>query len=117
MPDPLDPATGRAPTLGNHLSRQLPVHVRIVIWGSLKEALPCSRLRMPSRESKMSCVGGRSRWNERKAKLVGLYRQLAHRHARVERAKAEVGADAFLSGHDGWFFHRGIRETPDERHS
>jgi hypothetical protein len=64
----------------------------------------------------MRCVGGWSRWNESKAKLVALYRRLALRHARVQRARAEVGADAFLSGHDGWFFHRGIRETRDQRH-
>ena len=64
----------------------------------------------------MRCVGARSRWSEQKAKLAGLYRRLALRHARVQRARAEVGADAFLSGHDGWFFHRGIRETRDQRH-
>jgi hypothetical protein len=64
----------------------------------------------------MTCVGGWSPWNERKAQLVGLYRRFALRHARVQRARAEVGADAFLSGHDGWFFHRGIRETRDQRH-
>jgi hypothetical protein len=65
----------------------------------------------------MNGVSGRSAWNERKAKLMGLYRRLAQRDARIQRAKASVGADAFLSGHDGWFFHRGLRESPDERHS
>jgi hypothetical protein len=62
-------------------------------------------------------MDGWSRLNVLKAKLLGLNRRLAERHARLQRAKAEVGADAFLSGHDGWFFHRGLRETPDKRHS
>lgn len=65
----------------------------------------------------MTHMGDRSRWNERKAKLAGLYQRLSERHARLQRAKAGVGADAFLSGHDAWFFHRGLRETPDQRHS
>ena len=59
-------------------------------------------------------VGGKSRWAELTSKLVGAYRALEQRHARVQRAKAEVGVDAFMSGHDGWFFHGGIRKTPDK---
>jgi hypothetical protein len=50
-----------------------------------------------------------------KASLIGLYRRLEQRHARLQEAKNDVGADAFLSGHDGWFFHRGVRQTPDRR--
>jgi len=51
-----------------------------------------------------------------KARLIERYRRYGQRDARVQEALSERGAGAFLSGHDGWFFHRGLRETPDKRH-
>jgi hypothetical protein len=57
----------------------------------------------------------RRSWIERRAKLIGLYRQFEERQARLQEAMAKVGVDAFLSGHDGWYFHQGIRRKPDQR--
>jgi hypothetical protein len=54
-------------------------------------------------------------WDEQMSKLAELYRRYAHRQARLERARVRVGTDAFLSGHEGWFFHRGLRDKPDQR--
>jgi hypothetical protein len=51
-----------------------------------------------------------------KRKLIERYRRYAQREVRVQEGLSERGAGAFLSGHDGWFFHRGLRETPDQRH-
>jgi hypothetical protein len=73
-----------------------------------------SRFHWQSHKSKMNRVGEKSLWAELTSKLAGVYRGLEQRHARLQRAKAEVGNDAFLSGHDGWFFHGGIRKTPEE---
>jgi hypothetical protein len=63
----------------------------------------------------MNHVGGKSWWAELTSKVAGVYGRFEQRHARLQRAKAEVGVDAFLSGHDGWFFHGGIRRTADKR--
>lgn len=51
-----------------------------------------------------------------KGKLVERYRRFAQRDVQIQEGLSERGAGAFLSGHDGWFFHRGLRETPDRRH-
>lgn len=51
-----------------------------------------------------------------KGKLVERYRRYARRDVEIREGISERGAGAFLSGHDGWFFHRGPRETPDKRH-
>jgi hypothetical protein len=50
-----------------------------------------------------------------KAKLIQLYRRFEQRHARIQESMARLGVDAFMSGHEGWFFHRGVRKTPDQR--
>ena len=60
----------------------------------------------------MASMGG---WDQYKARLVELYRRYADREARVERAREGIGVDAFLSGQEGWFFHRGLRNKPDHR--
>ena len=39
--------------------------------------------------------------------LVHFYREFERRHARLQQALAKVGLGAFLSGHDGWYFHGG----------
>ena len=49
------------------------------------------------------------------AKVADLYRRLLLRQANIQRSRAELGADAFLSGHDGWFFHAGLRRTKKGR--
>ena len=54
-------------------------------------------------------------WIERKAKLVDLYKRYQQRHARLQQAMANLGVDAFLSGHEGWYFHRGIRKPTEPR--
>ena len=51
-----------------------------------------------------------------KRMLLERYRRFAQRDVRIREGLSERGAGAFLSGHDGWFFHRGLRETPDKRH-
>ena len=51
-----------------------------------------------------------------KSKLTERYRRYAQRDLQVQEGLSERGGGAFLSGHDGWFFHRGLRETPDKRH-
>jgi hypothetical protein len=51
-----------------------------------------------------------------KSKLLAGYRRYAQRDVQIREGLSERGAGAFLSGHDGWFFHRGLRETPDKRH-
>ncbi|MDQ6878029.1 MAG: hypothetical protein M3082_10105 [Candidatus Dormibacteraeota bacterium] len=52
---------------------------------------------------------------ERKARLIELYRRYQQRQARVQQSMAGIGVDAFLSGHEGWHFHRGLRRTTDKR--
>jgi hypothetical protein len=49
------------------------------------------------------------------AKLVALYRKVQKRHAHVQQSMAKVGVDAFLSGHEGWYFHPGLRTDKDKR--
>jgi hypothetical protein len=51
-----------------------------------------------------------------RARLIERYRRYAQRDVQIQEGLSERGAGAFLSGHDGWFFHRGLRETPDRRH-
>jgi hypothetical protein len=50
-----------------------------------------------------------------RAKVVDRYRRYEQRDARLQEAMSERGVGAFLSGHDGWFFHRGIPEKHDKR--
>jgi hypothetical protein len=50
------------------------------------------------------------------AQLIGTYQDYQRQHARLEESLARVGVDAFLSGHDGWYFHRGLRTAPGKRH-
>ena len=47
--------------------------------------------------------------------LIERYRRFEQRDARLREAMSERGVGAFLSGHDGWFFHRGVPEKPDKR--
>jgi hypothetical protein len=51
-----------------------------------------------------------------KGKISEQYRRYAQRDVQIREGLSERGAGAFLSGHDGWFFHRGLRETRDKRH-
>jgi hypothetical protein len=50
-----------------------------------------------------------------RGKFLERYRRYAQRDVQIREGLSERGAGAFLSGHDGWFFHRGLRETPDKR--
>jgi hypothetical protein len=47
--------------------------------------------------------------------LAALYRKLQKRHAHVQQSMAKVGVDAFLSGHEGWYFHPGLPTREDKR--
>jgi hypothetical protein len=50
--------------------------------------------------------------NRLTAKLAELYRRAVLRQARIQESRAEQGADgAFLSGHDWWVYHPGLRKT------
>lgn len=51
-----------------------------------------------------------------KSRLIERYRRYTQRDVEIHEGLSERGAGAFLSGHDGWFFHRGLRETPNKRH-
>jgi hypothetical protein len=53
--------------------------------------------------------------NKLARKLVNLYRRLLMRQVSIQRSRAELGGDAFLSGHDGWFFHYALRRTNKRR--
>jgi hypothetical protein len=47
--------------------------------------------------------------------LIERYRRLEQRQARLQQSMAKLGIGAFLSGHEGWHYHRGLRETEDHR--
>jgi hypothetical protein len=44
-----------------------------------------------------------------------MFREYEQRHARIQQALADVGLDAFLSGHDGWYFHGGVARPSKRR--
>ena len=54
-------------------------------------------------------------WAKHVVKVVHIYRDFEHRHARLQQALAKVGLGAFLSGHDGWYFHGGVVRPENDR--
>jgi len=47
--------------------------------------------------------------------MIGLYRRLEERHARLQETKANLGVGGFLSGHDGWYYHPSTPKPPAPR--
>jgi len=48
-------------------------------------------------------------------RMIGLYRRLEERHARLQETKANLGVGGFLSGHDGWYYHPSTPKPPAPR--